>query len=90
MLGERGGKEGQAPDWWVKKIKEKQASASIAENTPKSDKTENYTMLSYHIPDDPTALVCTSDFRSEAHATSNNTGMILDSGASCYFSPDCP
>jgi hypothetical protein len=85
-----GGKEGQAPDWWLKRIKGKQASASVAEDTPKSNEPENYAMLSYHVPDDPTALVCTSDFCSEAHATSNHTGTILDSGASCHFSPDCP
>jgi hypothetical protein len=83
-----GGKEGQAPDWWLKRTKGKQASASIAESTPTSDKTENYAMLTYHVPDDPTALVCTSDFRSKAHASSTHTGTILDSSASHHFSPN--
>jgi hypothetical protein len=81
-----GGREGQAPDWW--KTGGKQASASIAESTPTSDEPENYAMLTYNVPDDPTALVCTSDFRSEAHAISKHTGTILDSGASRHFSPD--
>jgi hypothetical protein len=67
-----GRKEGQAPDWWLNRIKGKQASTSIVEHTPESDKPENYAMLSYHVPDDPTALVCTSDFHSEAHATSTH------------------
>jgi hypothetical protein len=35
-----------------------------------------------------TALTCTSDFHSEAHAASNQSGIIIDSGASHHFSPD--
>jgi gag-polypeptide of LTR copia-type/GAG-pre-integrase domain len=81
-----GGKEGQGPDWW--KTAGKQASANIVESTPTSDEPENYAMLTYNVPDDPTALVCTSDFHSEAHAISNHAGTILDSGASRHFSPD--
>ena len=42
------------------------------------------------IPNNQTALVCTSDFRDEAHAASNQSGIIIDSGASRHFSPDRP
>ena len=66
----------------------KQASASIAKSTSTSDEPENYAMLTYNVPNDPTALVCTSDFHSEAHAISNHAGTILNSSASCHFSPD--
>ena len=86
-----GGKEGQAPDWWKKKAKDKQTSANVAENTPKSDESEskNYAIVTYTLPNNSTALICTSDFQSEAHAMSNNAGTILESGASCHFLPDC-
>ncbi|KAF8810961.1 hypothetical protein BYT27DRAFT_7090691, partial [Phlegmacium glaucopus] len=83
-----GGKEGQAPDWW-KKGKGNKVSANVAENkTAEKDEPENYAMLAYTNPDNDTALVCTSDFRSEAHATSNQAGIILDTGASSHFSPN--
>ena len=42
--------------------------------------------LPNNTPNDPEALVCTSDFRSEAHAVANHTGSIVDSGASRHFS----
>ena len=87
-----GGKEGQAPDWW-KKSKDKKASANSAEaKTDEKDEPENYAMLAFTIPipNDQTALVCTSDFRDEAHAASNQSGIIIDSGASCHFSLDHP
>ena len=45
-------------------------------------------MLAITIPDDVTALTCTSDFRSEALTTSNHSGIIIDSGTSRHFSPD--
>jgi len=81
-----GGKEGQASDWWKTGVK--QASTSIVEGTPISDELENYAMLTYNVSNNPTALICTSDFHSEAHAISNHAGTILDSGASHHFSPD--
>ena len=88
-----GGKEGQAPEWW-KKIKGNKVSANIAENkTANKDEPENYAMLAFDLPNEPMALVCTSDFHSEAHSiisTSNDVGSILDSGASRHFSPDRP
>lgn len=44
----------------------------------------------YSLPNDPTALIVTSDFKAEAEAlaVSNSSGIILDSGASRHFSPD--
>jgi hypothetical protein len=86
---EGGGKAGQAPDWWKKKTKGKSASANVAENKgSEKDEPENYAMAAFNLPDDPKALVCTSDYRSEAHAISNHTGSIIDSGASRHFSPE--
>ena len=83
-----GGKEGQAPDWW-KRARGKKASANVAENkTAEQDEPEDYAMLAATIPDDHSALVCTSDFLSEAHSASNQSGIIIDSGASRHFSPD--
>jgi hypothetical protein len=73
----------------LKRTKGKQTSASVAETAPESDEPVNYATLSFHVPDDPTALVCTSDFHSKAHATSNHTGTILNTGASHHFSPHC-
>ena len=84
-----GGKEGQAPDWWLKRVGKQDSANVIVESTPESNEPENYAMLSYHVPDDPTALVCTSDFSTEAHTVSNHTGTILDTGASHHFSPNC-
>ena len=84
------GKAGQAPDWWKKKNKGKKPSANIAEGkSPEKDEPENYAMATFDLPDDPEALVCTSDFRSEAHAISNHSESIIDSGASRHFSPEC-
>jgi hypothetical protein len=55
------------------------------------DEPEDFAMLattSSTFPIDKNALTCTSDFRSEAHATSGQSGIIIDSGASRHFSPD--
>jgi hypothetical protein len=83
-----GGKEGQAPDWWKKKAKDKKASANSAENeTKEKDEPDDYAMLAT-IPDDEAAITCTSDFHSEAHTVSNKSRIIIDSGASRHFSPD--
>lgn len=50
----------------------------------------NYSMLTYSLPDDPTALIVTSNFKAEAEAftISNSSRIILNSGASRHFSPD--
>ena len=45
-------------------------------------------MLAFTPPDDNSALVCTSDFHSEAHVASGQSGIIIDSSASPHFSPD--
>ena len=88
-----GGREGQAPDWWKKGSKGKRGRVNVAEaDTPKDDsesvEPENYAMFSATISNDDTALICTSDFHSEAHAASSQTGIIIDSGASRHFSLD--
>src|ERR1700678_160214 len=86
---EGGGKAGQAPDWWKKKTKGKKASANVAEGkSSEKDEPENYAMAAFILPTDPEALVCTSDFRSEAHAIPNHSESIIDSGASRHFSPE--
>ena len=84
---EGGGKADQAPEWWKKKkAKEKKASVNVAKEKPAEP--DNFAMLATTIPDDQTALTCTSDFHSEAHAASNYSGIIIDSGASRKFFPD--
>src|SRR6202522_300616 len=45
-------------------------------------------MFASTLPDDDTALVCTSDFREEVHTVSHQSGIIIDNGASRHFSPD--
>jgi hypothetical protein len=86
-----GGKEREAPEWFKKMAERKVASASVnvTEKT-ENDDSENYVMLTYSLPDDPTALIITSNFKAEAEALaiSNSSGIILDSGASRHFSPD--
>ena len=83
---EGGGKAGQAPDWWKKKTKGKKASTNVAEGkSSEKDEPENYAMAAFILPTDPEALVCTSDFRSEAHAIPNHSESIIDSGASVIF-----
>jgi hypothetical protein len=93
-----GGKESEAPDWW-KKLKEKSEEkkkksekGKTANATEKSDdaddEPENFAMLSYSIPKDPSTLECTSDFQHEAHTASQSNGTILDCGASTHFSPE--
>jgi hypothetical protein len=62
---------------------------NITENT-ENDDSENYAMLTHSLPDDPTALIITSDFKAKAKALaiSNLSRIILDSGASRHFSPE--
>ena len=87
---EGGGKAGQALDWWKKKTKGKKASANVAEGkSSEKDESENYAMATFILPTDPEALVCTSDFRSEAHDIPNHSESIIDSSASHHFSPKC-
>jgi gag-polypeptide of LTR copia-type len=86
---EGGGKESQVPDWWKKVTNGKKAGTNVAENkTAEKDEPEDFTMLSITSPNNETALTCTSDFHSKAHAASTQSGIIIDSGASCHFSPD--
>ena len=55
-----------------------------------TNEPENYAMMAFTIPNfvEQTTLVCTSDFHAEAHAASNISGIIIDSGTSRHFSPD--
>ena len=76
------------PEWWNKSSKGKKASANVAENKTAEKDEPDFTMLATTFPDDETALTCTSDFHSKAHATSNHHRIIIDSGASRHFSPD--
>lgn len=75
------------PEWFKRLAAKKTASASAHIAEDGKDDDENYAMLSYSTPEDPTALIVTSDFKAEAHATSADHGIILDSGASRHFSP---
>ena len=73
----------------MKKAKANKVSANAAESkTAEKDKPDNFAMLTSTTSDDLTALTCTSDFHAEAHAASNHSGIIINSGASCHFSPD--
>ena len=83
-----GGKEKEAPEWF-KKLQKKEGSASInvAEKS-EMDNNEKYAMLTCNSDNDSTTLIVTSEFPAEAHATSENDEIILDSGASRHFSPN--
>jgi len=75
---------------WFKKLAAKK-TASVSAHVTKNienDDANNFTMLTYSLLDDPTALVVTSNFTAEAHATSGTAGIILNSGASRHFFPD--
>ena len=64
---------------------------NVAEDKPaEKDKPEDYAMLATPFLDEHMALTCTSDFQSDDHVllASNQSGIIIDSGASCHFSPD--
>jgi len=84
-----GGKEKEVPEWFKKQVARKAASVSAHITNDGNDDDENYAMLTYNVPDDPTTLIITSDFKAEAHAVSGTSGIILDSGTSHHFSPDC-
>ena len=91
-----GGQEGKALEWWLKKQKNAKGKKSkkdkSANNTEKmgqsDDKLDNYAMLSYTLPKSPLALICTSDFKHEAHSISKSNGTILDCGTSSHFMPE--
>ena len=83
-----GGKEKEALEWFKRLAAKKTASASAHIAEDGKDDDENYAMLIYSMPKDPTALIVTSDFKAEAHATSADHGIILDSGTSQHFSPE--
>ena len=77
-----GGKEKEAPEWF-KKLAARQAAAASAHIAEKGqDDDENYAMLTYDKPEDPTTLIVTSNFKAEAHTISTDHGIILDTGAS--------
>ena len=86
-----GEKEREAPEWFKKLAERKTVlvSVNVMEKTNNND-SENYVMLTYSLPDDPTALILTSDFKAEADtlSVSNLSGITLDSGASRHFSLD--
>jgi hypothetical protein len=90
-----GGKEGQAPAWYVKKQKKSSptktgtkaaANAAAADD----DDEENIVLVASADSDnDDQALAVTSDFKSEAEAfavESAHRDMIIDCGASWHFS----
>jgi hypothetical protein len=86
-----GGKEGQAPTWYVEKMKKN--SASKAANAVESeDDEENVVLLSCINDDDENVvLAVTSDFKHEAEALAvapATTPVIVDCGASRHFSPN--
>jgi hypothetical protein len=83
-----GGKEKEALEWFKRLAAKKTASASVHIAEDGKDDDKKYAMLSYSTPEDPTTLVVTSDFKAEAHATSTDHGIILDSGTSQHFSPE--
>ena len=90
MLGRRGWKGWTSSKLVEEETKGKKPSANVAEGkNSEKDEPENYAMAAFNLPDDPEALVCTSDFRSEAHAIPNHSESIIDSGASSHFSPEC-
>lgn len=83
-----GGKEGQAPEWYLKKKGEDtSARANIA-----ADEHDIAFFLDLGAQDDDldnVALVITSDFQSAAlTAPKTSNGVILDSGASRHFTGD--
>jgi hypothetical protein len=45
-------------------------------------------MLSYTLPENSSALICTSDFKHEAHSITKSNGTILDCSASSHFTPE--
>jgi GAG-pre-integrase domain len=92
-----GGQEGKAPEWWLKKQKnakgkksgKNESTNATEQSTQSGDKLDNYAMLGYMLPEDSSALVCTSDFKHEAHIASQSNGTILDCSASSHFMPEC-
>jgi hypothetical protein len=74
----------------VKKNKSKKNES--ANNTEKADqsnnKLDNYAMFSYTLSKNTSALICTSDFKHEAHSITKSNGRILDCSASSHFTPE--
>jgi hypothetical protein len=91
-----GGMEGKAPEWWLEKQKNAKKNKSkkdeSANNTEKAgqsdDESDNYAMHSYTLPKNSSALICTSDFKHEAHSITKSDGTILDCSASSHFTPE--
>ena len=91
-------KEHEAPEWWKRKqaakAKEpkKETANAIAESSTKS---ENHTYIAlgsknFDSPIDkaPSTLVITSGHNHKAYSVSQLTDLIINCGASSYFSPD--
>ena len=98
-FAKRGGKEHDVPDWWkeklVKEKKEPEKSANMASKDSQQD--DNYTLLTIptvnasHTEDAEDAnfaLVVASRHDHQAHAVASSVGIIIDCGASSYFSLD--
>jgi len=60
---------------------------NVAENSS-DEESENFTMLTYILSNDSSALICTSDFKHEAYTASQNSGIILNCGTSSHFTPE--
>ena len=57
-----GGKEKEASEWFKKLAARKAASVSVHIAKDGKDDDKNYTMLTYSLPEDSTALIVTSEF----------------------------
>ena len=91
-----GGQEGKVPEWWLKKqknVKVKKSKKDESVNSTKkasqsNSELDNYAMLSFTLPKNPSALICTSNFKHEAHTVTKSNGTILNCGASSHFTPE--
>ena len=90
------GQEGKAPEWWLKKQKNVKAKKykkgksvnSTGKASQSDSESDNYAMLNFTLPKNPSALICTSDFKHEAHTVTKSNGMILNCGAGSHFTPE--
>jgi len=70
-----------------KSVKEK--SVNVTEKVD-SNESNNCAMLTFHLPQDPSTLVCMSDYKHEAYSANQCNGLILNCGASSHFTPQQP
>ena len=92
---EGGGQAHNPAEWWLERKQKrdpKRSKGKSANAAEKSDdnnnESDNLAMLTYTLPNDPSILQCTSDFKHEAHTITKSNGTILDCGASSHFSPE--